>query len=95
LQSGFLGNSEVAFFYTPCTVSCRKFKNLDSAKFRDYISQQNWDFIHEFKNPNNMRQTWKNTFNFVVEKHAPLRTKRVNVSKAPWISSHLKDEMHK
>ena len=24
-----------------------------------------------------------------------IRTKRVKVSKAPWISSHLKDEMHK
>ena len=37
----------------------------------------------------------ENIFNFVVEKHAPLRTKRVKASEAPWISSHLKDEMHK
>ena len=77
------------------TVSYRKFKNFDSAKFRNDISQQNWDFIHQFKNPNDMWHAWKNTFNFVVEKHAPLRTKRVKASKAPWISSHLKGEMHK
>jgi hypothetical protein len=42
-----------------------------------------------------MLHAWKNTFNFVVEKHAPLRTKRVKTSKGPWISSHLKGEMHK
>ena len=77
------------------TVSYRKFKNFDSAKFRNDISQQNWDFIHQFKNPNDMWHAWKNTFNFVVEKHAPLRTKRVKASKVPWISSHLKGEMHK
>jgi hypothetical protein len=51
-------------------------KNFDSAKFRNDISQQNWDFINQFKNPNDMWHAWKNTFNFVVEKHAPLRTKR-------------------
>ena len=77
------------------TVSYRKFKNVDSAKFRNDISQQNWDFIHQFKNPNDMWHAWKNTFNFIVEKHAPLRTKRVKASKAPWISSHLNGEMHK
>jgi hypothetical protein len=77
------------------TVSYRKLKNFDSAKFRNDISQQNWDFIHQFKNPNDMWHAWKNTFNFIVEKHAPLRTKRVKASKAPWISSHLKGEMHR
>ena len=37
----------------------------------------------------------KTTFNSIVEKHAPLRTKRVKASKSPRITSHLKDEMHK
>ena len=41
-----------------------------------------------------MWHAWKTTFNFIVEKHAPLCTKRVKASKSPWIS-HLKDEMHK
>ena len=42
-----------------------------------------------------MWHAWKTTFNFIVEKHAPLCTKRVKASKSPWITSHLKDKMHK
>jgi hypothetical protein len=59
------------------------------------VSKTGTHFINQFKNPNDMWHAWKNTFNFVVEKHAPLRTKRVKASIAPWISSHLKGEMHK
>ena len=42
-----------------------------------------------------MWDAWKTTFNSIVEKRVPLRTKRVKASKSPWITSHLKDEMHK
>ena len=42
-----------------------------------------------------MWHVWKAIFNSVVDKHAPFRTKRVRASKSPWISSQLKDEMHK
>jgi hypothetical protein len=40
---------------------------------------------------------WKNTLNNVVEKHAPLRTRRVRSStcKSPWITPELKQHMHK
>ena len=42
-----------------------------------------------------MWHAWKTTFNCVVDIHAPRCTERVKASKSPWITSHLKDEMHK
>jgi hypothetical protein len=42
-----------------------------------------------------MWRVWKNTFNNVVKKHAPLRTRRVRSSKSPWITPELKQHMHK
>ncbi len=36
----------------------------------------------------------KTTFNNVVEMHAPLRTRRVRLSKSPWITPELKRHMH-
>lgn len=77
------------------TINYRKFKNFDPIRFRNDISLQNWSYINEFENPNDMWNAWKTTFNSVAEKHAPLHTKRVKASKSPWITSHLKDEMHK
>ena len=41
-----------------------------------------------------MWRVWKTTFNNVVEMHAPLRTRRVRLSKSPWITPELKRHMH-
>ena len=77
------------------TVNYRNFKNFYPIKFRHDIRLQNWSYINDFNNPNDMWDAWKTTFNSNVEKHVPLRTKRVKASISPWITSHLKDEMHK
>ena len=39
-----------------------------------------------FDNPNDMWYDWKNIFLGIVDKHAPLRSKRVRASKSPWIT---------
>ena len=47
-----------------------------------------------YDDPNDMWHVWKDTFNNVAERHAPLQTKRVRVSKSPWITPELKQCMH-
>ena len=41
-----------------------------------------------------MWRVWKNIFNNVVNRHAPLRSKRVRASKSPWVTKRLKQLMH-
>ena len=41
-----------------------------------------------------MWDAWKTMFLECVDKHAPLRTKRVRTSKSPWITPQLKKRMH-
>ena len=42
-----------------------------------------------------MWDIWKNPFFFnALNKHAPLRTKRIRASKSPWITPQLKKRMH-
>ena len=77
------------------TVNYRKFKNFNSESFRSDIFSQNWDVIRAYNNPNDMWRVWKTTFNNVVEMHAPLRTRRVRLSKSPAITPELKRHMHK
>ena len=76
------------------TVSYRNFKNFDPESFRNDISSQDWETIKAFSNPNQMWHAWKNMFNNVVHRHAPMRTKRVRGFKSPWISAELKHLMH-
>ena len=41
-----------------------------------------------------MWHVWKNIFNNVVDRHAPLRSKRVRSSKSQWVTKRLKQLMH-
>ena len=77
-----------------CTVNYRKFKNFNSESFRSDIFSQNWEVIRAYNIPNHMWRVWKTTFNNVVEMHALLRTRRVRLSKSPWITPELKRHMH-
>jgi len=41
-----------------------------------------------------MREVWKKQFLLCVDKHAPLRNKRVRPCKSPWITPQLKKRLH-
>ena len=57
------------------TVTYRKFKNFNSARFGFDISQQNWDSVNNYEDSNDMWKAWKSLFFQCVYKHAPLRSK--------------------
>ena len=70
------------------TVTYSRFKNFDSTKFRNDICSQEWDSGKMFDNPIDMWYDWKKIFLGIVNKHAPLRSKRVRASKSPWITPY-------
>ena len=57
------------------TVTYRKFKNFNSARFGFNISQQNWDSVNNYEDSNDMWKAWKSLFFQCVNKDAPLRSK--------------------
>ena len=77
------------------TLTYRKFSNFVSARFRNDISTQDWDKVNSYHDSNVMWDIWKNPFFFnALNKHAPLRTKRIRASKSPWITLQLKKRVH-
>jgi len=64
------------------TVTYRKFKNFNSSNFRSDITHQNWQIIDKYDDPNYMWEVWKKLFLLCVDKHAPLRNKRVRPCKS-------------
>ena len=57
------------------TVTYRKFKNFNSARFGFNISQQNWESVNNYEDSNDMWKAWKSLFFQCVDKDAPLRSK--------------------
>ena len=73
----------------------RKFKNFNLTEFRNDIFSTNWDSLRMFDNPNAMWHDRKNSFLGNVDKHAPLRSKRVSALKSPWVTPYLKQRMQR
>ena len=41
-----------------------------------------------------MWSTWKSLYNSCLDRHAPIRNKRIGKKKSPWITADLKRKMH-
>ena len=53
------------------------------------LKQRDWSRISVLSNPNDMWSKWKNMLMTVIDKHAPVKKKRVGRKKSPWITSDL------
>lgn len=74
-------------------VESRNFKNFQAESFRTDLSSMPWDNIKTFDNPNDMWQNWKDMFLTVIDKHAPLKKRRIRNKKSPWLNSEIKRQM--
>ena len=50
--------------------------------------------MYNSNNPNEMWSHWKSKFLTTVDKHAPMKSKRVRARSSPWITLELKNKMH-
>ena len=53
-----------------------------------------WNLATARNNPNEMWDVWKQLLTSVIDKHAPLRTKRIKNKSSPWITNELLREIH-
>ena len=55
----------------------------------------NWHEVCLHDNPNKMQKVWKNKFLNVIDKHTPLRKKRIGKKESPWITADVLSKIHK
>ena len=71
------------------------FNNFVESDFILNISLVSWDIIFQSDSPNICWQIWKSLFLEVLDRHAPLRRKRLRDDPVPWIISHIKQLMRR
>ena len=54
-----------------------------------------WNRVSMLNNPNEMWNFWKHLLMSVIDKHAPLKTKRIRNKRSPWITNELLREIYK
>ena len=73
-------------------------KGHSSITYRNFnhnnIYNENWEYLGSALDPNQMWAEWKTKFLQLVDKHAPIRTKRIRSKNSPCITADLKERMH-
>ena len=80
---------------TRCTIESRDYKSVNSDKFLNDLVQLSWDLISLEPNPTAMWDAWKTLFMEIIDKHAPLKTKRISKKHSPWITYDLQGRSQK
>ena len=77
----------------PKIIKSRQLKNYDPTKFRKELQQVDWESIIELNDVNAMSLEWEKEFIRVLDKHSPIRQRKVRNSYAPYIDKELKHKM--
>jgi len=78
----------------PRTCQVRNFKHFSEEKFLKDIIGMQWSNIDVNDNPNEMWNKWRDMLMQCIDKHAPVKNKRVSSKKgAPWITSNVIQKM--
>ena len=71
-------------------------KNFHKSGYLRDLQQKAWSDVETLPpDPNDMWSMWKDMLMQSIDKHAPLKSKRVGNKKALWITDNLRREMHK
>jgi len=70
-------------------IETRQFKHFNREKFLSDLNQLPWANVDLHSNPNDMWCEWKEMFLGCVDKHAPLKLKRIRKKRSPWITKEL------
>ena len=75
-------------------INFRSFKRFDENRFLTDLNNTSFDSVYEETDPNTALQVWYDMFLPVLNKHAPLRQKRVKSRILPaWLSKEIIDAM--
>ena len=75
-------------------IEIRNYKHLNSENFLNDLRRQYWVLVNSKSDINAMWALWKKLFLEILNKHAPLRSKRIrNKPNLPWIPKDIRNKM--
>ena len=77
----------------PTCAELRSFKNFDEDKFLDELRNVPWHICKDIESIDFTWETWLRLFMNVVDKHIPMRKKRIRKNACPWITNEIIDIM--
>jgi len=80
----------------PKICKVRSFKHFNDASFIDEISHMPWSSVGVLDDPNEMWSMWSKMLMQAIDKHAPVKNRRVGSKRRePWITNGLIEQMRR
>lgn len=85
----------------PIVIQCRKFSEDNVKWYKDALREQDWSFVFNLDDPNDIWDKMYEIMNRLVDKFCPIRTLRVSKNRPPYIDDriielgHLRDKLFK
>ena len=71
------------------SVEKRNFKNFNERAYLNDLNNLNWQKVCQHNDSNDMWADWLNLLMPVIDKHAPLKRKRIGTRKSRWITPYV------
>lgn len=72
------------------TITYRSTKTFDKEMFRQDIQNAPWDTIQSINDPSLALFKWYDIYNEIIDKHTPIRKKRVkSIQLPPWLTNGI------
>ena len=71
----------------------RTMKNFNSENFLRDLEHRQWDNVYCSDDPNEMWVIWKSMLMETVDKHVPLRSRRIRNRKSLWVTNDLRRQI--
>lgn len=80
----------------PKICKVRSFKHFNEAHFKNDVSQMPWSNVDVLDDPNEMWSMWSKMLMQAIDKHAPIKNRRVGSKRRePWITNSLVEQMRR
>lgn len=70
-------------------IETRNYKHFSEETFTAELSNVDWESITQLENPNDIWFNWKEKFLSIVNKHAPIKKKRIRNKRSPWLNKDI------
>ena len=71
----------------------RHFKHFNGNEFLNYLNEIDWNEISSSDDPNVIWSMWLTNFTQILDKHVPIKKKRLGKKKSPWITTDVIQKM--
>ena len=70
-------------------IEFRDFKNFNEDYFLQDIASFQALNLERYSNPNQMWLVWKDKFTKIIDRHAPLKTRKIGKNRTPWMTNEI------